>query len=1011
MRLDPRQVTGAAEALTSAADQARAVLDLEVPRLFGKRAAIARIDQGFVGLGSLARDAASRIEPLGAPFADALEGARGLEHAAMGHAPGSGALTAAERGEVEQAMWRARTAAETLTVTGAGLAVPSAELPAFLHDTALVMPGNRGAVAAAPIIAAERADELGQVAPFLAAGSGHGNAAWELGRTATAVPFEPNDAWRSLLRVASEEQVRADHLRDGFEVVARHNGLDPLERLPAWLAEADATSAVALDPLQLHDLRMRATLATREDVVVDVLEQLMEHPIRSRLNAARAARELPAELAVDMPLPTSTSELMPDEVDALRDAWIELASQTPERLQGTLDRLGRRHPSIEVIRRRARLATDQPELLIGDAASRPWARELVTSIDDGSLRGRRPELVSSTWDFLRRTGGDRARMFDEFAQLAAADGAPTSAEAEQAAAALVVLPNEARPPGAAHIDDLLDAAYGKLNLSAEDRYYRMLDGELPGSGALGRYVARRLGLMLDAERVANQAGITRQVVLDELDDLLARPADQLDASDIDRMATLLLVEGSASPGLGSPARLLRHLGDPSSTDLGRAVDEVRVWNDARRLAGSDGFSVSAAADELRELVQRPFDQLDEAALRRIQMLTSLPGDARPIDTTVARSGDGTIARLATGDDWHTTIAGARDLIERERTSLALALERGELMRSGATAETVDRELRSLLAIPDQQLSADQLRRIAALDGLPASMRAVEPNVPDAARLGATWRPNMTAQDPHRRTNLALLRLALDAVDEAARTGATRAEHTLELADLLMRPLPLQLNASEQRRVALLASMPVDVRPPIAELGGNTTSSLSSVALSGAIERADLVVRSTRAGLVAELPDALDRVVAASRRAGEPLRLADVDTMLAPILLDASDSELARHGISRLELLAEVLGPSRDSGDKQIVQWATYKAQMVLAGLDESALDPASRTVVGQLRSLLERNAARANGSLSDGYAWHPDYAEHGRAVAAADLLAALARRVPEEPVESSSAAGGELLSW
>jgi hypothetical protein len=78
-----------------------------------------------------------------------------------------------------------------------------------------------------------------------------------------------------------------------------------------------------------------------------------------------------------------------------------------------------------------------------------------------------------------------------------------------------------------------------------------------------------------------------------------------------------------------------------------------------------------------------------------------------------------------------------------------------------------------------------------------------------------------------------------------------------------------------------------------------------------------------------------------------------------------------------------------------------------AVLPRQAADPAHQPLVDELHRLLDRNAARIEGRLRDGYNTHVDYAEHGRAIELADTM----RTLEHPPVEHASTASAETLAW
>ncbi|MCW2922448.1 MAG: hypothetical protein JWL76_2322 [Thermoleophilia bacterium] len=78
----------------------------------------------------------------------------------------------------------------------------------------------------------------------------------------------------------------------------------------------------------------------------------------------------------------------------------------------------------------------------------------------------------------------------------------------------------------------------------------------------------------------------------------------------------------------------------------------------------------------------------------------------------------------------------------------------------------------------------------------------------------------------------------------------------------------------------------------------------------------------------------------------------------------------------------------------------------IAMLDRVPRDGPRAPVVASTRELLERNLERTNGLRTDGYGLHPDYAEHGRALANAQLLARF-----DDMQKPGAPPDGAVLAW
>jgi hypothetical protein len=105
----------------------------------------------------------------------------------------------------------------------------------------------------------------------------------------------------------------------------------------------------------------------------------------------------------------------------------------------------------------------------------------------------------------------------------------------------------------------------------------------------------------------------------------------------------------------------------------------------------------------------------------------------------------------------------------------------------------------------------------------------------------------------------------------------------------------------------------------------------------------------------------------------------------PLVTGADSEALARLGISDRGLLRSAFESTRGSGDKALVTQAIKDAMPIVDSMTPNG--NGEQVLIDRLRERVRRNLDRVEGRLHDGYSDHPDYAEHGRAIEDAALLA------------------------
>jgi hypothetical protein len=580
---------------------------------------------------------------------------------------------------------------------------------------------------------------------------------------------------------------------------------------------------------------------------------------------------------------------------------------------------------------------------------------------------------------------------------------------ERVGHALRMLPDEVRPRGAAVIQDRLEAVF-----HAGERYPHR-SAELTEA-----WLGDSIAVLVEGERLAAHPATTRAAITAELDALLARPLDDLDDATVRRLAVLSTLPPELRPNMGGydvlRSRVERHAGAPR-----RAVDWMRLLREGEVLAATSGTTRATTTAELRRLLDIPPAERTHADVRRMLMLRHVPAEVSPIvgrDPDLTRGGLTSVAGIGSWNPQPDAWAGMSHNANVELEQLRLAVDRSDTVLAGATPKSVRSELRTLLGEQGAALDAEQLRRVAVLDGLPADVRGYEPvTTGGSGGIAATWQPGMTGPDAA--TDVGLLRLTIDATEDAARTTYTTEGLTHELGTLLSRDND-QLTPAQQHRIAVIASMPSELRPAlparIDDPRGINRMTLPEVHV-GDLWRAGYGRSAADAAREAILPNGgltIDELVDIVRQPDGSIRIGGLAPSARPVITGASVTDLERLGITPVSLTRDILEATRDSGSQVAVSQAVRDAHPVAARI-EVATD-GERQVLARLQEHLQRNLDRIEWRRRDGYSNHPDYAEHGRAIEDAVLLARIgdlrsSRAAEAATTPAAPSAAAETLTW
>jgi hypothetical protein len=322
---------------------------------------------------------------------------------------------------------------------------------------------------------------------------------------------------------------------------------------------------------------------------------------------------------------------------------------------------------------------------------------------------------------------------------------------------------------------------------------------------------------------------------------------------------------------------------------------------------------------------------------------------------------------------------------------------------------VDLALRRLLAIPNEKVTAEDLKRIGVLmnlrdDLVPAWTRVRMPFSDSNARLVGSrgWLPDKPGTTA---SFLDALRFPIEH-EAAIAGGLTRRDVERELIDILVRPGD-QLDQPTARRLSWLARLPEELRPSMPpeypHAGRFDDIGLRGQLPSGSYAAADLLDLGRIHVLKAVDPELLAEEIRARVAAGADFDLQVLDAIgmsadpkvlaslgLTPVTLEsrAMNALAAVHGVRRPMHIADALTVTRQR----------------LA--DPRATDEAALQLREQTLELIDRNLDRIAGRRRDTFANHPDYAEVGRVVSNVTLLDAMRALSVQK-----AAPGAERLVW
>jgi hypothetical protein len=465
-------------------------------------------------------------------------------------------------------------------------------------------------------------------------------------------------------------------------------------------------------------------------------------------------------------------------------------------------------------------------------------------------------------------------------------------------------------------------------------------------------------------------------------------------------------------GYLDPANGLRLPGAWDHLNMRQMPDEIRHQARALRLqaeleaSGTDPAQVRGALRaEVQELVSRPLDQLTKRDLDRIATIDMLPAHLRPeLPPTI--NPHTPLGRLSL---YEFPLTYSTRHVRAELDNVRLdGVARSLADDPAVTRESLDAELRAILALPDEQVTAALGERVAIIERAPAHLRPtlLEARLPrgfiDLRNMSA-WEYLPSNEGAARDTYDALRRAVLHE-QLAADPAFTREVATDELLRLLAKP-DQALTRAELVRISTIAGLPEHVRPslPVATDEWSSFGRADNKVLRPTHAKAIDTFARTRAQLAEQRPERMAELLAEQHRAGNRIDLEVVAALAKhPGLLDRVGIDAAalhRQTIFTLEAV---------NGTKLLDLPSSLRvARNVIEA--HPATDPAVRGLRDEALELADRNLARMAGERADTYGRHPDYAEVGRFASIANLLHEL--RSSAEAAAADAAPAGESLAW
>ena len=527
------------------------------------------------------------------------------------------------------------------------------------------------------------------------------------------------------------------------------------------------------------------------------------------------------------------------------------------------------------------------------------------------------------------------------------------------------------------------------------------------------YASRELAnlrMWHEARRLEADSSVTRETLLAELDTILAKPDPEVTTADVARIATFDLLGDAkhlALPAIGDRHTMATHGWLPANhayaRDVRSELTNLRLWREARRLDADPSVTRESTLAELGSILAKPDADITADDMLRIALLEHT--GVAPSLNLPTNVGDYTRQSMAL---WGWTPATHARYVTPELASLRLWHE-ARLLDADPTAtrETLSAELATILAKPNSEITADDMRRLALLDQLDDAKRIdLPPQVGDDRRTLALagWTPRAHAR--YVTPELANLRHWHEARALDEDPAVTRDTLMREISDILAKPDEL-ITTDDMRRIVTFELLDGDKRLGLPGTAADRRNLVTTGWLPGATPmqvRSDL--KQLRLWLYTSSPAGLaqfrTRLVA-----GEPVDQEVLDAV-AGIPLD----RLAAAGIEMDHLFAESLSKLTGTGGlaTALIGARVQTARTLLGRLDTSS-DPMQALLASDIDALLESNIGRAGGTVRDGYSTHPEYAQLGSIIAKGRLLLGVREATRVQPVVDATTDGVTQLVW
>jgi hypothetical protein len=521
---------------------------------------------------------------------------------------------------------------------------------------------------------------------------------------------------------------------------------------------------------------------------------------------------------------------------------------------------------------------------------------------------------------------------------------------------------------------------------------------LPSGDGDARAEFANLRTWRERERIVEDPNVTRATLTAELDGILDKSDGEVTIADMRRLALLDDLPKELRPQLppkataSSRGDLYRNSWLPSGDSDARAeFANLRIHREGARLVEDSSVTHDSTTAEALAIIDKTDEQITADDVKRLALFEQLPEGRRPLLPRPARHSMGDLHR----NGWLP--ASDRDA-RREFEQLRSWRQATRIDADPAiTRETLRGQLETILAKPDDQVTIDDLRLIVLMERAGPAKRIELParasSYTRQSLLDNGWLPG---SDSEARVEFASLRGWVQLVHDPS---VTKSSLTDEVARIVLKP-DAEVTQADLERLATLDDLPSNLKP---ELPRRATSySRRELANFRSLPGRDSDATREFASLRqwAMLETDTGRAVARERvQAGEQL-----DPITLAALARGGENALASIGLSSEDLLRSTVASLRAASPEDL---SSLDQCMRLAKelLDSTPKTPATRAIIEDASTLFDRNIQRIAGRSSGGYSNYPDFAELGRAIEQAELVASLraAERAPATTIPEAVA--------